>query len=166
MTGGRRRTKPDVVFTVGRTEQNLRSIRPTLHMWWDPRDLITSKFHSASLSDHGSLRLLSFLSERGRLLRAQSSGGSPGKAAATSPARARGGSGWGRSGAARWSGAERRGWADAARGRLPGGSSARGAAACSSGLAGGGGDLPGRSPPAAAPSSPGSGVFFFRPTAN
>ena len=116
---------------------------------------------SLSLSEHGSLRLLSFLSERGRLLRAQSSSGSPGKAAATSPARARAGSGWGRSGTARWSGAERRGWADAAGGGLPGGSSARGAAARSSGLAGGGGDLPGHSPPAAAPSSPGRGVFFF-----
>ena len=47
--------------------------------------------------------------------------------------------GAGRGGAARWCGAERRGWADAARG-----------AARSLGLAGGGRDLPRRSPPAAA----------------
>ena len=62
---------------------------------------------------------------------------------------------------ARRDGAEPSG--EAARGGLPAVSSARGAAACSPGLAlgGGGGDLPRRSPAAAALSPPSSVLFLF-----
>jgi len=63
---------------------------------------------------------------------------------------------------ARRDGAEPSG--EAARGGLPAVSSARGAAACSPGLAlggGGGADLPRRSPAAAAPSPPSSVLFLF-----
>ena len=63
---------------------------------------------------------------------------------------------------ARRDGAEPSG--EAARGGLFAVSSARGVAACSPGLAlGGGGDLPRRSPAAAAPSPPSSVFFFFFP---
>ena len=158
-------TLRDVAFTVGRTEEKLRSIRPTSRTWWDPLFFSTLKPGTLSLPRstpaHGGTRsflyslslepyhfrdplgLLSFFSIS--FLSLSVAGGGGRRAAATprrsgdDPSCSSSRPGAGRGGAARWCGAERRGWADAARG-----------AARSLGLAGGGRDLPRRSPPAAA----------------
>ena len=135
---------------AGRKKNYGQSVRPPAHGG------TRSFLYSLSLEPYhfrDPLGLLSFVSISFLSLSVAGGGGRraaaipPGGAATTFLARARG---RGRGGPARWCGAERRGWADAARGGLPGGSSARGAAARSLGLAGGGRDLPRRSPPVAA----------------
>ena len=74
-------TLRDVAFTVGRTEEKLRSIRLTSRTWWDPLFSLLSEPGTLSLpistrSPLFSLYLFS-LSERGRRRRAQSGSDPP-----------------------------------------------------------------------------------------